>query len=75
MIGSTIIGAKAAPAVQEVTGQNEFGKSWSEMPKRLLIRPAALVMDVAFKPTMKVLHSIQIVSSGSDGMCNRDNGA
>ena len=55
MIGSTIMGARAAPTPQEVTGQKEFGNRLSEMPNLSLISIAALVIDVALKPTMRVL--------------------
>ena len=55
MIGRMNIGARAAPMPHEVTGQKECGKWSSEMPNLSLISIAALVIDVALKPTMSVL--------------------
>jgi hypothetical protein len=55
IIGKATMGARAAPTPQEVTGQKEFGKCASETPNLSLISIAALVIDVALKPTMKVL--------------------
>ena len=55
MIGNTIMGAMAAPKVHDVTGQKEFGKVASEMPKRSFTSTAALVIEVALSPTTNVL--------------------
>ena len=49
------MGPRAAPTVQEVTGQKEFGNEASLIPNWSLMTLEALVMEVALSPTMKVL--------------------
>ena len=49
------MGPRAAPTVQEVTGQKDFGNEASLIPNWSLMTLEALVIEVALNPTMKVL--------------------
>lgn len=53
--GKANIGATAAPTFQAVMAQKEFGKLASLMVYWALIWAAAGVMEVAFRPTMRVM--------------------
>jgi hypothetical protein len=55
-MGSTSIGARAAPVFHATTGQKESGKVKSLIPNSLLMGVAAAVIEVELSPTISVLH-------------------